>query len=275
VTTIGNIRTSAVAAAAYSRARFADLHSAWLASGSTGNATVSRITGEVLKRAARDLARVVWSVSLGAGQGPDVASLRTKVKWVGVRSGEPYQAVYTTARDATGRGIEGLEVRITWPKPDGTVATLRAWTDRDGYVKKVVAVGKLPLLVRQTVPVAVRENGKETRRSTWFIPSPRLADGTAGFKTAISDSTPSVGQTIKVTSFARDRSGRPVPGLLVTWTWDFAGTIVKTSGITNAKGRAYSYRTITSSTTRTTVKIKAHVQSYSLNRYAWTSFRRN
>ncbi len=275
VSTLSNIRTTAIAGAAYSRARFADLHSAWTASESTSNGTVSRITGEVLKRAAKDLASVIWSVSQGKGEAPDVASLSARVKWIGVKSGEPYQAVYTTAKDAAGRGIEGLEVHIPWPKVGGGTELLRTWTDSAGYVKLTVAVGKLPLLVRQDVPVRVMENGTTTTRTPWFIPSPKLGDGSAGFKTAISDSTPSVGQKIKVTTLARNTSGQPVPGLLVTWTWNYNGKIIKTTGITNSVGRAYSYRTIVSTTTRTTVKITAHTQSYSSNRYSYTSFKRN
>ena len=50
---------------------------------------------------------------------------------------------------------------------------------------------------------------------------------------------------------------------------------MKTSGITNAHGKAYSTRLITSSLTSGTVSIKAHVQAYSLNRYAYTSFNRH
>jgi len=66
-----------------------------------------------------------------------------------------------------------------------------------------------------------------------------------------------------------------VAGLQVTWTWDLGRTTARTSGITNAFGKAYSTRLITSSLTSGTVSIKAHVQAYSLNRYAYTSFNRN
>lgn len=276
VSLISNIRRTAVAEASYSRARFLDLYDAWVASGgSISNATVSRITGEVLRRVSRDLANIIWSIDQGVGRAPDVASLSAKVKWVGVRNGDPYQAVYTTAKDATGKGIEGLEVRVSWPQPDGSRKTLRTWTDANGYVKLTVATGKLSMLKRQDVPVKVTENGVTTTRTPWFIPSPSLGSGTSGFKTAISDSTPNVGQTVKLTSLTRDTSGRPVAGLLVTWTWDFGTSKVKTTGVTNAYGRAYSTKTITSSMTSGTVRITAHVQSYSVNRYTYTSFNRN
>jgi len=118
-------------------------------------------------------------------------------------------------------------------------------------------------------------NGATIERSRWFIPSPKLDIGRAGFKTVVNDTTPNVGQTIRVTALARDTWGRPVAGLQVTWTWDLGRTTARTSGITNAFGKAYSTRLITSSLTSGTVSIKAHVQAYSLNRYAYTSFNRN
>jgi len=131
------------------------------------------------------------------------------------------------------------------------------------------------MLRRQDVPVLAIVNGATLRRSRWFIPSPKLDIGRAGFRTAVNDATPNVGQTIRVTALARDTSGRPVAGLQVTWTWDLGRTTVRTSGITNASGKAYSTRLITSRLTSGTVSIKAHVQAYSLNRYAYTSFNRN
>ena len=275
VSTLTDVRRTAIAAAAYSRARYADLHAAWTASKSTSNATVDRLTGELLKRTARDLANIIWSVEQGAGRSPALAALSAKVKWVGVRAGEPYQALYVTARDAAGRGLEGVEVRVAWPMPGGKTLALRTWTGPTGEVKLVQSVSKdLPLLARRLVPTRVTVNGKLAEREPWFIPSPRLADGTAGFKTVVNDATPGIGQTVTVTSLARDTQGRAVPGLLVTWTWDYDGKLVTTTGVTGSTGRATSSRIIRSTTTRATVVVTARVQSYSINRSASTSFRR-
>jgi hypothetical protein len=276
VSLISNIRRTAAAEAAYSRARFAALYDAWIGSdGSITNATVSRLTGEVLRRAARDLANVIWSIDQGRGRAPDVASLTTKLKWVGVKNGEPYQALYTWAKDAAGNGIEGLQVNVSWPNADGSRTAYRTWTDAAGYVKLTLATPKLPLLRRQDVPVTVSENGITTRRTPWFIPSPRLASGAAGFKTVVNDSTPDAGQTVRITSLARDTAGRPVKGLLVTWTLDYGSRTIRATGITNEHGKAYAWRTITSATTSRTVKITAHVQSASSNRYSYASFNKN
>ena len=90
----------------------------------------------------------------------------------------------------------------------------------------------------------------------------------------VSDATVAAGQVVKVTSTARDANGRGIPDLLVTWTWDFNGTKVKTKAYTNAKGKASSSRTITADTTRTTIAVSAATQSGSVNRSSSTSFRR-
>ena len=275
VSRISNVRKTAAQTAAYSRARFADLHAAFSATGSVDNPTVNRITGEVLRRVASDLANVIWSLDQGTGRSPDLAAFSAKLRWIGVRNADPAERVIADVRDATGAGIGGAEVAFTWPRADGTRKLYRTWTNRDGHAELTFPVGKLPMLRRQDVPIVAIVNAARTTRDRWFIPSPKLADGRAGFKTVVNDPTPDIGQTIKVTSLARDTGGRPVRGLLVTWTWDLGATSVRTSAITNAEGRAYSYRTITSSITSGTVAITARVQSYSRNRSSYTSFNRN
>jgi hypothetical protein len=273
--TLTNIRKTAAATASYSRTRFAALYRAWKATGDIDDPTVTRLTGEVLKRAARDLASVIWSLDQGTGRSPDMASFSARVRWVGIRRGNHRQVISATVKDADGIGIGGAEVQITWPLADGTSKLYRTWTDKTGQAVKTIVVGKLPMLQRQDVPIVAIVNGATLERSKWFIPSPKLSRGRAGFKTVVSDATPDVGQTIRVTSRARTKSGRPVPGLLVTWTWDLGGTTVRTRGITDARGRAFSDRLIDSNLTSGTVSIKAHIQSYSLNRYSYATFNRN
>jgi hypothetical protein len=55
--------------------------------------------------------------------------------------------------------------------------------------------------------------------STWFTTSRKLAAGTAGFKTAVSDATLYPGETVRVATRARTTSGRGVPNLKVSWTF--------------------------------------------------------
>ena len=274
VSTISNIRKTAASTASYSRARFADLHRAWAATGNIADPTVTQITGAVLKRAARDLANVIWSLDQGTGRSPDMASLGARLRWIGVRNGDPGQVVYERVEDAAGNGSAVPRSRFRG-LPEGRRKEYRTWTNSAGDAERTIAVGKLRMLKRQDVPVVAIVNGATIGRSRWFIPSPKLDIGRAGFKTVVNDATPNVGQTIRVTALARDTSGRPVAGLQVTWTWDLGRTTVRTTGITNAYGKAYSTRLITSRLTSGTVSIKAHVQAYSLNRYAYTSFNRN
>jgi hypothetical protein len=275
VSATSNVRKTAAGTASYSRARFADLHAAFSATGSVDNPTVNRITGEVLRRVASDLANVIWSLDQGTGRSPDLATLSAKLRWIGVRNADPAERVIADVRDAAGAGIGGALVAFTWPLADGTRKLYRTWTNRYGHAELTFPVGKLPMLRRQDIQIVATVNAERSTRDRWFIPSPKLADGRAGFKTVVNDPTPDVGQTIKVTSLARDTAGRPVPGLLVTWTWDLGSTSVRTSAVTNAYGRAYSYRKITSSITSGTVPVTARVQSYSQNRSSSTAFNRN
>jgi hypothetical protein len=82
------------------------------------------------------------------------------------------------------------------------------------------------------------------------------------------------GQTVFITTLARDTAGRPVPGLLVTWTWKYGTKTIITKGYTDEQGRARTSRVISTRTTRSTVTVTSHAQSASQNRYASTSFRR-
>jgi hypothetical protein len=276
VATIANVRTTTIAAAAYSRAMFADLHASFTANQAILSAKVRDITGRLARRGAQDLANIIYSISRSAGESPDVASLRTHVKWVFPAASEPYQGVYVTARDAGGRAIEGLEVTILWPLAGGGTRTARVFTDPSGAAKYVAAVGGGPLLVRRTVTVSATATLPAATRTatTWFMATPRLADGSAGFKTAVRDATVKAGETVFITSRARDTAGRPVKGLLVTWTWRFGTKIVTTSAWTGEDGRARTSRLIRTTTTRSRVTVTAHVQAASSNRYSSTSFRR-
>lgn len=275
LSTIVNIRKAAAATASYSRARFADLDQAFGATGDIDDPTVSRVTGQVLKRAARDLASVIWSLDQGIGRSPDIASFGANMRWVGVRRGDHDEVVRADVKDVEGNGIGGVEIQISWPLANGSRKSYRTWTDATGHAERTIAVGKLPMLRRQDVPIVATVNSATVTRNRWFIPSPKLGDGRSGFKTVVDDATPKVGQTIRVTSLARDTSGQPVQGLLVTWTWDLGSRTERTSAITNARGKAYAYLRITSSLPSGPVKIKAHVQAYGRNRYASATFDRH
>ena len=121
VSTFANIRTKAIAAAAYSRQYFAPLYARVHqepVAGSTPRSATS--PARSCERATGDLADVIWAISQGTGAAPKVGSLKLSVKWVGVRSGSTPQAVFVTAKDVNGKPIEGLKVDVAWPTTTGT-----------------------------------------------------------------------------------------------------------------------------------------------------------
>ena len=273
VSTFANIRTKAVASAKYARNIYPALHKAFKNDQHHIRGKVKDLTGKVMKRAANDLADVIWSVAQGTGAQPKVGSLKLSVKWVGVKSGYPRQAVFVTAKDVNGRPIEGLMVKVAWPTDSGTRTEI-LYTDPHGYQMRKGRAGtspkRTPLEVVATA--VVRDQTKST--TAWWAITPTLRSGGKGFRTTVSDGTVAPGQTVTVTSRARDAKGRPVPNLLVSWTWNFNGKKVTTKSITDANGRASSSQLITTATTKTRVHVTAHTQAASRNRYTYVDFKR-
>ena len=273
VSTFSNIRTEAIAAAAYSRKYFAPLYASFVKNESTLNATVRDITGKVMRRATGDLADVIWSISQGKGAAPAVGSLKLSVKWVGVRSGYPQQAVFVTAKDVNGRPIEGLKVTVAWPTTNGTRHEI-LFTDGHGFQKRLGPVGTSPRLRQLAVTATTTVRGVVTTATGWWAITPALRSGAKGFRTVVNDKTVVAGQVVTVTSVAHDTKGRPIPNLLVAWTWNFNGKKVHTRAVTDARGRASSSQLITTSTTMKTITVTAHTQAASHNRYVYVSFKR-
>jgi hypothetical protein len=272
VSEISNIRRTAIATAAYSRSWFGDVYAVLTTDGVVLTPELDAITGSLMRRAAEDLADIIWSVSQGVGAAPPAASLDLSVRWTGVRSAGD-NTVSVRALDDRGRPIEGLAVVVAWPTPTGTRMEY-LYTDATGYQSRAAGVGKGPRRVLRPVvaTATVRDSTVQVRR-TWTI-SPRLAAGSAGFKTVVRDATVVPGQTVRVTSVARDRRGRGVANLLVVWTWDLGGTVVKTRGYTNAKGRASTSQLITTATTMSRIRVTARTESGSVSRTSTTSLRR-
>ena len=61
------MRTTAIAAAAYSRGFFPELYRQFHANETVLNARVKEITGTLLKRASSDLANLLYSIDQGVG----------------------------------------------------------------------------------------------------------------------------------------------------------------------------------------------------------------
>jgi|GEM_PF-6507030 len=274
VSSLTNARTTAVAAAAYSRGYFPELSTKFNADMKTLTPRVQEITRLLMVRTANDLADMIWSISRGVGVPPPVARVATSVKWTYPAQNEPFQAVFVTATDAQSRPIEGLMVNVKVPVPYGSTTTATLYTDGAGYAKWTGGVGTSPLMQKRYVTTTSTTNGTTATGSAWWATSPTLATGLDGFRTSVSGSRPVAGETVVVSSTVRDTAGRPVAGLLVDWTWDYGYTTVKTSALTDSQGVARSSRLVTSSTTSETVAVAAHTISASKNRYSNTSFQR-
>jgi hypothetical protein len=274
VSKVTNVRSMAISAAAYSRGYYAELHALFGPDWMVLTPRVEDITGLMFRRAAEDLADMIYSIPFGVGNPPPVARLVTSARWSYPRPNEPAQQVYVTATDAAGRPIEGLAVDVGWPSGSGSV-TVRIYTGPDGKAHSTRGIGTSALMVKRTVTLTATTNAQTRTASTWYRPSPVLATGLAGFRTTNNNPHPEVGEYVTVTSTVRDTAGRPVAGLPVTWTWNYNGTLITYTGVTNASGVASSRRVIGSSTTRTKVTVAARTQSGSQNRNSSTWFQRD
>ncbi len=272
VSEIDNVRETAAGTAAYSRGFFHELRNE-LKERNFNSLTnrASEITGLVFKRAANDLADMIWSISRGVGRQPAIGKIEMDIRWTGVAAGDN-NLVGIRALDVHGQPIEGLLVFLEWPEPDGKRIE-RMYTLPDGRAKRYDGVGSTPKLVLRPVVATAEIRGNETVvRSGWTI-SPRLATGSAGFKTTVNDATVVAGQSVTAKSTARDANGNPVPNLLVTFTWDVGGSTIRTQDYTNDNGRATSTRTITSGMANEIV-INADTQAGSTNRSYSVTVRR-
>jgi hypothetical protein len=266
-----DVRASAIAAAAYARARYPTLTDAFDENDTALSSTADTVTKEVLIRASGDLADLISSVPDGIGYPQRIASLKFWVRWHGVKANELSQRAYATVLDAAGRPIEGVEVKISWPMPNGSKKAIRFWTDATGGGNGITqATGTTTLMVKQTASATVTTDQTSITKTAWFYQTKKLADSSAGLVTTFNDRTVVAGQTITATTKARDTSGNPVAGLYIEWTWDLSGTTKTASGYTDASGNARTTFTVTSSTSRSTLYLKAKTSAYSLNR-SWTA----
>ena len=270
VSQITNIRSEAVAAASFSRSKFTALHPQVVAHPTTMTATISGIAEALLERGANDLADIIYSVSRGAGVGPPVDRLVATVKWRYPAQNEDWQHIYTMVYDSSGRPIEGVEVRVTLPSG----RTDLRYSDGNGLAYWSGPPGATPHYVRQTVTVRATTDGHTESASTWWTTTPMLATGLAGFSTRVNNRSPVAGQTVTVSSTLRDTAGRAVPGIPVTWTWEYGHTNIVTTALTNSLGVATSSRLILPNTTFNLVMIRARTQAGSQNRNSSASFQR-
>lgn len=275
VTNMTNVRESAVAAAAYSRARYHDFDNAYQANDEVLSPTAADITQELMIRASGDLADLIKSVPNGVGNAPPVGSLHLWARWHGVKGNEPNQLIYGRVRDVNGDLMEGVRVDVTFPTGNGT--EIRPfWTDETGEGHVRIEVGNPTLMVKKNVSGRVKTDQTSVTKGDWYYRTVKIADGSDGFWTDVSDRSVVQGQKVTIKTFVRTPSGNPISGLLVDWTWQLGGGLTMvTTGYTNDKGKATTSFVIENDTTHAQVYVYAHTSAYSVNRKSKTWFQRS
>jgi hypothetical protein len=271
---VTNVRTAAIAAAAYSRARYLNLQANFAASDTSLKPVAAQITKEVLLRASGELANLISSVPKGIGNPPPVGSISLTLRWRGVKTNEASERLDGQVLDINGKPMEAVRVDIAWPMPDGSTKIMPFWADGAGWGHIYGVVGSNTYMKHNEVKATVRTNTTTLVKTTWWYRTKRLADGTAGFSTKISDSTVVSGQTVTMTATAKTSTGAPIVGLQITFTWTMGSSVTKTTAYTDSTGKARSSRSITSTTTRSTMSVKASTSAYSINRSSTKSFHR-
>ena len=271
---VTNVRNAAIAAAAYSRVRYLDLQAHFDASDTTLDSTASQITKEVLIRASGDLANLISSVPKGIGNPPAVGSITLTLRWRGVKTNEASERLDGKVLDVNGNPMEGVRADVAWPMPDGTTKIMPFWADGAGNGHIYGIVGSNPYMKHNDVVVTVKTNTTTVEKTTWWYRTKRLADGSAGFTTSINDSTVVAGQTVTATTTAKTSTGTPIVGLQVTFTWTLGSSVTKTTAYTDSTGKARATKTIASTTSRSTLYVKATTSAYSINRSSTRSFHR-
>jgi len=172
--TITNVRTLAIAGAAYSRSYYSELYAEFSKNTKVLNSRVSAITGYVLKKASRELGDLINSIGKQVGNAPPAAKLVVTRKYSQPSSIE-YQAIYIKVTDGNGKPIEGARVDVTWPSsadvPNGaepTAHVFRAYTMADGVAKATAYIDLGLHGTKLTVKIAVNNRGQTLSTTTWY-----------------------------------------------------------------------------------------------------------
>jgi len=275
---VTDVRAKTVSAAYFSRSKFPTLLAGLQSSTSIDQASVNLVTKQVLTRASYDLADIVRTIPTAAGVAKAPAKITaTMYKYYPAQNSGV--CVYATCLDSAGKPIEGAVVDITIPLKAGA-KTFRTYTDAKGLATQWVTIDAMPLMTKATVTVRSKAATSittdvaptTTTATTWFMPTPVLADGSAGIKTTMSNYYPKRYTSVTASTVIRDKAGKAVVGLPVTFSWKFKSGTVTYRAYTNSSGVAKVTRYLGGATAGYRVYVKAQTMSGGINRSSTASF---
>ena len=275
---VTDIRTKTVSAAYFSRSKYPSLFAGLKASKSVTQPAVKSVTWQVLNRASNDLADIIRTIPTGAGlaAAPKTITATMYKYYPAQNSGV---CVYAKCLNALGNPIDGAVVDITIPLKAGS-KTYRTYTDSKGIATQWVTIDAMRLMTKATVTVVSKSATSiasvtapvATSASTWFMPTPVLADGSTGIKTSVSNFSPKRYTVVTASTVIHDKAGRPVVGLPIRFSWKFKTSTVYYSAVTNSSGIARVSRNIGGVTAGYRVYVKAQTMSGGINRSSTATF---
>ncbi len=268
---VSDVRDKTVSAGKYSRSKYNALVRDYSKRRNLSGGDSKAITGLVLSRAVNDLADIVCAVDDGKGlaENPDDIRVTMSKQYPAQKSNV---CAYAKVVDSNGKPMEGVGVKLSWPLSNGT-ETVTVYTEPDGVAHWWQNIGPASMMKRRSVESRSHSSGTTTVDSGWYIPSPKLASGTKGVRTTLSNRTPKQGTVVRAKTKFRSVSGKPVKGLKVTFTWQFKSGTKKTYAYTNAKGNAYSSLNIGKAKKGYPVRVRGRAMSGGSTRSSSTTFR--
>lgn len=277
---VTDVRAKSVGAAYYSRARYPSLLGALKASGGAHmqSSAVTAITAQVMNRGSNDLADIIRTIPSAAGVALPPATIKAKMyKYYPAQKSKI--RVDVTCLDAQGRPIEGAAVDISVPLKAG-MRTYRVYTTAAGTANTWILIDAMPLMRKASVKVVSKSAisiasvvaPSATSATTWFMPTPILADGAAGIKTRMSTFRPKRTGSVTATTVIRNRAGKPVVGLPVTFTWKFKTGTATYKVVTNSSGVAKVTRSLRGAAKGYRVSVRAQTMSGGISRSSTATF---
>jgi hypothetical protein len=264
---VTDVRQRAVAAARYARSKYSDLDASYKNYGMSSSHYAYTATGYVLNQAVNDLTDIIQAVPQGEGLSKTPATMQHnmyKMTYHYPRRGtgsDDRIRTQVSCFDAAGRPMEGVAVTFTWPFAGGPKSYI-AYTDSSGLAYMWEAPGvDIPLMQKRTLSAKTVQSSVVATSSTWYVPTPVLADSSSGLRTTLSNTRPKRYSVVKAATRVRDTAGRPVVGLPVTYRWYFKSRTIKVTTTTNANGYAYSSLNIGGSAKGYRVYVKTRVYS--------------